>query len=190
MKERLVYFLFRRRTLFLAVVPVVLVFVAQPTVPRFWTGVPFVVAGQLIRIWSAGYLSKLEKLVTAGPFAFCRNPLYVGSFLVCIGYLFMCNRTDAWIATPVLFWLFHGGAVVYEEKLLLEKFGEPFENYCNVVPRFLPKWRGLPGLGRFSFQQLMLNNEYRGAAAAILLTGLFALMAYRPDVTPLSLMTR
>ena len=190
MKERAIYFLFRRRTLFLAVVPIALVLVAQPSVYRFWIGLPLVVAGQLIRVWSAGYLSKLEKLVTSGPFALCRNPLYVGSFLVCVGYLFMCNRTDAWIATPVMFWLFHGGAVAYEEKLLREKFGEPFEKYCSAVPRFLPKWRGQAGHGGFSFQQLMLNNEYRGAAAAILLTGLFALMAYRPDLTPLSLMTR
>lgn len=188
MKERLIYFLFRRRTLFLTLIPIVLVVFARPNAHRFWIGVPFVAVGQLIRIWSAGYLSKLEKLITAGPFALCRNPLYVGSFLVCIGYLFMCNRTDAWIAVPVLFWLFHGGAVAYEEKLLREKFGDPFEKYCKIVPRFVPAWRSLAGHGGFSFGQLMANNEYRGVAAAVVLVALFALMAYRPDLTPLSLL--
>ena len=190
MRDFLVYFLFRRRTFFLFVAPIVLILIARPTPRTFWMGLPLVVFGELIRVWSAGYLSKLSSLVTAGPFALCRNPLYVGSFLISVGYFFMCNRLDVWIAGVVLFWLFHGGAVAYEEKLLRDAFGEEFARYCRVVPRFLPRLRGLKGHGSFSMKQFMLNNEYRGAMATAVLSALFGIIAYRPDLAVLSWLGR
>ena len=156
----------------------------------FWIGLPFVITGELIRMWSAGYLSKLRTLVTAGPFALCRNPLYVGSFLISVGYFTMCNRLDAWIAGVVLFWLFHGGAVVYEERLLREGFGDRYNEYCATAPRFFPRPARVRGDGSFTISQFLLNNEYRAAAAAIVLSILFGLMAYHPTSTPLQWLTR
>ncbi len=155
-----------------------LVLVAKPTPLAFWVGVPLVVGGELLRIWSAGYLTKLSCLVTAGPFAMCRNPLYVGSFLICLGYLMMCQRLDAFIIGIILFWVLHGAAVVYEERMLTEKFGDDFKDYCKAVPRFIPRI-GLPGgRGSFSFDQVMANDEYRGAAAAGLFLLIYGCMAY------------
>ena len=135
--------------------------------------------GELIRLWSAGHLTKLSTVVTAGPFALCRNPIYIGSFLISVGYFCMCDRLDVWIIGTALFWLFHGGAIAHEEKLLREKFGEDYAGYCKRVPRFLPRAASLAGNGEFSWKQAMLNNEYRGAAAALVLSVLFGLMAYR-----------
>ena len=153
-------------------------------------GLPVVILGELIRVWSAGYLSKLSSLVTAGPFALCRNPLYVGSFLISVGYFFMCNRLDAWIAGVALFWLFHGGAVIYEERLLRDAFGDDFAGYCKVVPRFLPRLRSLKGHGAFSMKQFMLNNEYRGVMATAVLSAFFGLIAYRPQLGALNWLGR
>ncbi|OFX17867.1 MAG: hypothetical protein A2Z18_04615 [Armatimonadetes bacterium RBG_16_58_9] len=202
------YVLFRRRTFFLFVAPIILILIARPTPRVFWIGLPFAIVGELIRVWSAGYLSKLSKLVTAGPFALCRNPLYVGSFLISVGYFFTCNRMDAWIGGVALFWLFHGGAVIYEERLLRDAFGEDFEEYCRNVPRFLPRfsagWRfpnrhPLPAgwrfpnrhpEGSFSWKQFMLNNEYRGVIATALLSVAFGFIAYRPDFAPLNWIIR
>lgn len=129
-------------------------------------------------MWASGYLTKLADVVTAGPFALCRNPLYIGSFLISLGYFLMCSHIYIWIIGVALFWMFHGGAVSYEEKLLKEKFGEPYSNYCKYVPRFIPKIRSLAGNGSFSYQQLMLNNEYRSAVGALIVTVLFGLRAY------------
>lgn len=155
-----------------------LVFVAKPTPGAFWAGLPLVALGELIRVWSAGYLTKLSGLVTAGPFAMCRNPLYIGSFLMSLGYFVMCSRTDVLIIGTVLFWILHGAAVTYEERLLREKFGDDFANYCKIVPRFLPRLSGYKGQGSFSFRQVMANDEYRGAATAALLLTVFGLMAF------------
>ncbi|MGI6296035.1 MAG: methyltransferase family protein [Armatimonadota bacterium] len=155
-----------------------LVLVARPTPLAFWIGMPLVVAGELLRVWSAGYLTKLSCLVTAGPFAMCRNPLYVGSFLICLGYLIMCQRLDAFIIGIILFWILHGAAVAYEERLLTEKFGDDFKVYCKVVPRFIPRIGSGGGQGSFSFGQVMANDEYRGAAAAALFLVIYGYMAY------------
>lgn len=157
---------------------VALVFFARPTPAKFWVGLPLVVLGELIRVWSAGYLTKLSGLVTAGPFAMCRNPLYMGSFLMSLGYMTMCNRPSVLIVGVILFWTLHGAAVAYEERLLRDKFGDDFKNYCKRVPRFLPRLSKSDGEGGFSFEQMMSNEEYRGAATAALLLTVFGLMAF------------
>jgi len=173
-----VYVLFRRRTLFLFAASVLMLVVAKPTPEVFWIGLPFVAGGEAIRVWSAGYLTKLSGLVTAGPFALCRNPLYIGSFLISVGYFIMCHRIDVWILGTTLFWLFHGGAVIYEERLLREKFGEEYTQYCKTVPRFIPHIRDLGGAGRFSLSRVMANDEYRGAVTTVVVTALYGFMAY------------
>lgn len=171
-------------------IPLALLLIAEPTPKLFWAGLPFIAVGAAIRIWSAGYLTKLSDLVTAGPFALCRNPLYVGSFLGCVGYLIICNNLIAWLVAIPLFWAFHGGAVAYEEKLLREKFGEPFDDYCARVPRFLPKIGSMSGSGGFSFGQVMYNREYTGFGASVIVTVLFAVITLKLHHAPLELITR
>ncbi|MCL5103946.1 MAG: isoprenylcysteine carboxylmethyltransferase family protein [Armatimonadetes bacterium] len=180
----MVYFLFRRRTFFLLIAPIILLLIAHTTPKSFHIGLPFVILGEVVRVWSAGYLSKLSNLITSGPFALCRNPLYIGSFLSCLGYCFMCNRIEAWIAGVGLFWLFHGGAVSYEEKLLSKKFGEAYTQYCRSVPRFVPRPRSLAGHGEFSIRQLMNNDEHVCVLANLLMVGLFALRAFGGNMIP------
>lgn len=172
------YILFRKRTFFLLAASILLVFIAKPTPGAFWIGLPFTLIGVVIRLWSAGYLTKMSGLVTAGPFAFCRNPLYIGSFFISVGYFIMCNRIDVWIVGTVLFWLFHGGAVVYEEQLLREKFKEEYIQYCKSVPRFLPFPQRFARNGSFSLKRIMTNNEYRSVLSTMILLALFGLMAY------------
>lgn len=163
----------------------ILLVVANPTPTLFWAGVPFVAAGEAVRMWSAGYLTKLRRLVTAGPFALCRNPIYIGSFLVSVGYLFMCNQIAAWIAGVIVFWVFHGGAVAYEEKLLRDKFGREYEQYRSTVPCLIPRLGCAAGQGEFSLAQLASNDELRVMAGTVLTCLLFGLMAY--GVVPLPL---
>lgn len=185
-----IYVLFRRRTFFLLIFPMIMLFVAKPSSTAFWIGLPFALIGEAIRIWSAGYLKKMDKLTTAGPFALCRNPLYVGSFVGSIGYFAMCNRIEVWIAGPILFWLFHGGAVAQEEGMLLDMFGDPFKEYCSRVPRFIPRSFNAEGDGEFSWSQWLNNHEYRGLLASLFVIGLFASMAFVFHTSPLQWLLR
>ena len=170
--------LFRRRTFLLLAGSLALLVVAKPTPKAFYLALPFVIVGELIRIWASGYLTKLSGLVTAGPFALCRNPLYVGSFLISLGYLIMCDDIAVLIVGTAIFWLLHAGAVAYEEGLLREYFGEDYLRYCREVPRFLPRPHKLAGQGNFSFQRAMGNDEFRSAAFLVLFVSCFGLMAF------------
>lgn len=177
--------MFRRRTFFVALIPVVLLLLADPSPKLFWIGLPFVVAGEAVRIWSAGFLTKLRCLVTDGPFSLCRNPLYLGSFAIALGYFIMCGRVELMAAGVVLFWAFHGGAIIYEEKLLRELYGEEFVAYCSRTPRFLPRCCGGGSLRGFSLKQAFANDEPRTAFGTVLIVGLFGVLAYYPNYAPL-----
>ncbi|MEN6356200.1 MAG: isoprenylcysteine carboxylmethyltransferase family protein [Armatimonadota bacterium] len=167
------------------VASVIILLVAKPTLKSFWIGLPFVIVGELIRIWASGYLSKMSRLITAGPFAICRNPLYIGSFFISLGYFLMCNQPIVWIAGPILFWLFHGGAISYEERLLADKFGEDFNEYCKSIPRLISLPRSLAGHGEFSIRQIVVNNEHRSALVTALASSLYAILAYSSSDMPI-----
>ena len=179
------YLLFRRRSFFLALGTIAVALVARPNPERFLEGLPFVLAGETLRLWSAGYLRKLSELTTAGPFALSRNPMYTGTFLTCVGYMIMCNRPLVWLAGIALFWLFHGGAVAYEEKILREKFGDHYLTYCKSVPRFIPRVSRFRGHGEFSLKQIAVNNEYYAVVVTCAMLALLAVGAYGSHPSPI-----
>ena len=63
----------------------VFVWLARPTSVSLITGLPISVLGLLLRGWAAGHLAKNERLAMTGPYAYVRNPLYLGTLLVAAG---------------------------------------------------------------------------------------------------------
>lgn len=153
-------------------------FLAEVTPKTFLLGLPLVLLGEALRVWAGGHLTKLTGLAISGPFALCRNPIYIGTFLMTAGYLVMCNQVSLLILGMALFWLFHGGAIAYEEKLLRDKHGEDYIRYCERVPRFIPRLHLDLGDKRFSVTLLIENCEYIAVLSAAVIVGLFALKAY------------
>lgn len=93
-------------------------------------------------------LARPDALVTAGPYALSRNPMYVGWALVHLGAGLL--RADAWMvaAVPVASGAVHRG-VLREEEVLAGSFPAEFSRYRLSVPRYVPRlrvgWRaGLP----------------------------------------------
>src|ERR1700722_6254923 len=66
-------------------------------------GLGWIIAGNLIRLWSNGYAIKNDKLTTSGPYAFVRNPLYLGTFLIAIGFVVVLKSEP-----PLLEWVAGG----------------------------------------------------------------------------------
>ena len=103
-----------------------------------------VVAGQLINILTYGALTKRDTLVTSGPYAWTRNPFYVGTFLSDFGMCVMCDPTKPFtlaiiVGYAVIQGLFYYQQVLKEEKLLGEMHGEAYSQYCRRVPtRLIP----------------------------------------------------
>lgn len=103
-------------------------------------GFGLVVTGAVGRIYTTAFLGghKNKNLITEGPFSKVRNPLYVFSIIGVAGIAFLTARPLIIIIAPALtIWIYHY-LVKREEGFLLNEFGEPYQNYLNNVPRFIP----------------------------------------------------
>jgi len=107
-------------------------------------GVGFIIAGALIRLWSNGYAIKNDKLTTSGPYAFVRNPLYLGTFLIAIGFVIVLKSNPPsleWVAGSLfllaLSFMYYR-TIQGEQGMLLEKFKGAYSDYCKHVPAMIP----------------------------------------------------
>jgi protein-S-isoprenylcysteine O-methyltransferase Ste14 len=169
-------FLVRRRTFFSWALPLLLVLSADPWGPLLVTGAALVAVGVGIRLWASGHLFKSERLATSGPFSHLRNPLYLGSLVMLLGY---CAMSARWWAYPVflaLFALFYYPTIRWEEAFLRGKFGKQYEDYVRQVPRLVPRLTAAyPEGERFSWLQARRNGELTSAALAAAMIALFIL---------------
>jgi protein-S-isoprenylcysteine O-methyltransferase Ste14 len=116
--------------------------------------------GELIRIWAAGNLQKEKILTTGGPYRFIRNPLYLGSFLIAIGFGLISGNIWVWIFIVAYFALVYIPVIKYEETILREKFPE-YPAYAEKVPALYPTvFPCATSTTHFSFQQAWRNREY------------------------------
>lgn len=159
----------RLRAVWLLIVPF-LVF-ARPTPTLLAVGSTLAALGVLVRAWAAGTIHKEEELTTTGPYAYTRNPLYVGSFVLGTGVVVAGGQ---WIFA-VLFLAFfagvYGRTMAGEAELLTELFGERFRDYRRHVPAFLPRLTpyrapGAPS-GGFTLAQYGRNREWEAALGAL-----------------------
>ncbi|MDR3265496.1 MAG: isoprenylcysteine carboxylmethyltransferase family protein [Synergistaceae bacterium] len=145
-----------------------MLFLAHPTRRSVLFGLPFLVAGQSLRFWAVGCIGRYrgeqvgaQALTTWGPYAFARNPLYVGNGLIGLGWGFMAGpwATAAFLATFVL--LYAVLIVPHEEAFLLEKFGAEYERYKSSVGGFFPKaWPGGKIAGAFDGRILWVSERH------------------------------
>ncbi len=169
-----VAFLFRRRTLIVLIGVLAIVPWSSPRAEMLYPGLALVILAELWRIWAAGTIHKTEELTTGGPYAWVRHPLYIGSFLHCVGY---CLMSGHWLSFAILMPLFvalYGSAVSTEEAMLHKLFGDRWEAYAARTPRFIPGLRRpVAGDGRFSWAQVALNKEWRNVAWVVGLSALY-----------------
>lgn len=107
-----------------------------------WHGILLCFIGATIRFWASGYLRKDSRPAVGGPYAWVRNPLYLGTYLMAIG---TALSIQAWVllaVCTVLFAVIYHYIILDEETKLQRIFGEPYRVYCELVPRFFPRfWR-------------------------------------------------
>jgi len=162
----------RTKSAWLIVVPFFLL--AGPTRASLAIGAVLSLVGLALRAWSAGTIHKGETLTMSGPYAFVRNPLYVGSFLIGAG-LAVAGGSWLWLVLFLVFFAaLYGPTVAAEAARLTEKFGHRYVEYSGQVPAFIPRltpFRGGGGErpGEFEWSQYDRNREWEallGAAAA------------------------
>lgn len=129
-----------------------------------------VALGCALRAWAAGYLLKGKRVAVGGPYAYVRNPLYVGSFIIGLGF---CGFLYGHPLSPFVFvfWAVYiaGFFFMYliksksEEAELTRALGPDYETYRRQVPAMLPVRGHVSGLGkqRFSSELYRRNREYQ-----------------------------
>jgi len=165
------------RNITLLIIVFLLYYLAKPTLLTFLIGGLLVISGELIRLWAAGYLMKNLELVVAGPYAFIRDPLYLGSFLIFSG-LSVVGRN--WILLVVVLLGFFGFYLPHKIKVettrLKELFGEPYEDYLSKVRSIIPRLIPYPNSGDvWEFRQIFHNSEHATGIVVVLAWLIFAL---------------
>jgi protein-S-isoprenylcysteine O-methyltransferase Ste14 len=106
-----------------------------------WLGFALVVLAALGRIWASSFIAgrKDRDLVTAGPYARCRNPLYACSWLAMLGIGLASRSLVLTLALAVMFGWLYARAARSEEALLEALHGDSFRRYARATPAFLPR---------------------------------------------------
>ena len=146
-------FVFRNRGNLLALPALALAALGKPSAFSIATGLPIAFAGEVIRMWAVGYSGVTTRgdevtapaLVTAGPYAYVRNPLYAGNVVTATGFALAFTGKNSPAArfalvTGALAAMLGVYAVIvpHEEEYLRTTFGAPFDDYVARVPRIVP----------------------------------------------------
>jgi protein-S-isoprenylcysteine O-methyltransferase Ste14 len=152
---RLGGWLFSRRTLLpLPVAAALLVLPSQPAArPGVrWLGVLVVAGAELLRLWAVRQIGAISRtrsdrlgaLVSAGPFAFVRNPLYIGNIALWAGFTLSAGLPGLVPIVVIALALAYHAIVRWEEGLLEARWGESYRRYARTVARWLPRMRRAP----------------------------------------------
>jgi protein-S-isoprenylcysteine O-methyltransferase Ste14 len=154
----------------------VFLFFARPTPIALAAGAGVSVLGLVIRAWASGHIRKNAELATSGPYAFTRNPLYFGSFLLGLGFTVASGR---WLLALLFAALFIGiylPVMRVEASTMAQLFGGEFETYRRAVPLFFPRLtpyrHGDSAAVRFDGALYLRYREYRAALGLIIAWGL------------------
>lgn len=111
---------------------------AHPRWETLFAGLPVSLAGLWLRSWAAGHLRKDQTLISSGPYAWTRNPLYLGTFLIALGCAVASARLIIVAAVCVLFIFIYLPVIELEQRHLAKLFAN-YSDYAARVPLLFPK---------------------------------------------------
>ena len=165
-----------RVTLGFLIVPLLFI-AAKPTPRSLASGLLISLIGLAIRAWASGYLKKNQELTVTGPYAYTRNPLYFGTFILALG---VALSTNAWwfvAVFVVLYLLIYVPVMQAEAETLNKLFPAEYASYRLRVPMFLPRlaaYKIEQGGRRFTAVQYLKHREYRAALGVLIIYALLA----------------
>lgn len=119
---------------------------ARPQPVNWILGLPLVISGELLRIWGLMHIGPstrarelcADRLITSGPYAHCRNPLYLANMLKISGFVVIAGDLAFGLAAALFYTLEFSFMIPFEENFLAEKFPQQHQKYRQIVPVFLP----------------------------------------------------
>lgn len=140
---------------------------AKPSGASLLYGLPVSVFGLVLRGWATGHLAKNQNLATSGPYAYIRNPLYVGTLIVAAGIVIAARD---WLLAGIfaaVFFLVYLPVIELEEQHLRSLF-PGYAKYARCVHSLLPLSQWPFGRGRFSWAFYKKNEEYKALLGFLL----------------------
>ena len=142
---------------------------ARPTWRFIALGTILIVPGLLIRALASGHVRKNEALATSGPYAYTRNPLYLGSLLMGVGFAVAARSWWVGVALVVMFFAIYMPVIRDEEAFLRQTFPE-FDEYARRVPRMFPRFMSRSATAEpagFSRDLYSKHREYNALLGAL-----------------------
>ncbi|MGH9601296.1 MAG: methyltransferase family protein, partial [Terriglobales bacterium] len=152
----------------------VYLWLAQPSWISIAAGSVVALPGLWLRAVASGHVHKDTELATTGPYAYTRNPLYVGSLVLAAG--FAAAARSPWVVLLMLV-MFVGVylPVIRSEEEYLRRIFPEFEEYARRVPRLAPRLSAETGAqGNFSWELYRRHREYN---AVLGVAGMMAALA-------------
>ena len=153
---------------------VVHLYFLPPTYKSILLSLLLVIPGTALRAYASGYVKKNAELATTGPYAYTRNPLYLGSMLMAFGFAAASRSWLILLLLAALFALIYIPTILSEEEFLRRTFSN-FDDYARSVPRLFPRLttarfavdaaKGEPA-GGFSAELYARHREYNAALGA------------------------
>jgi len=110
---------------------------AKPTYTSLLVGALIALLGIFIRSVASGHVDKNRVLTTTGPYAYVRNPLYLGSIILGTGFAIAARDVWVFLAILLLFVAIYLPVIRSEEAFLRGQFPE-YDHYAHCVPSLLP----------------------------------------------------
>ncbi len=143
---------------------------AQPTWGSLGWGASIAAVGEALRVWAAGHLRKGQEVTRSGPYRFLKHPLYVGSFVIGVGFAFAVAQPV--VSSVVILYLTVTlfAAIRLEEATLRDAFGRQFDQYSRGRAPISDR--------RFSVRQMWVNGEHKAVLGFGAALGVLALKAW------------
>ena len=137
--------------------------------------------GLALRAWAMGHLRKNDALATTGPYAYTRNPLYLGSFVIGLGFTIAAGRLILGLIFAALFLGIYVPVMRVETRTLAELFGKDYRDYAAAVPLFLPRvtaYRAGATVTKYDPALYLRYREHQAAIGLVVAWLLLAIKAY------------
>ena len=135
---------------------------AKPDVGTVIAGLAMAIVGQVFRIYAAGFIFKNKQLASNGPYALVRHPLYLGNFLILIGFTLACANLYVVAVVGLFFLIWYPAAIAYEDSKLERIFEDEWRAWSKNIRAIIPgrfRWADLKADGWDTYQSLIRNGE-------------------------------
>jgi protein-S-isoprenylcysteine O-methyltransferase Ste14 len=171
------------KSLALITVILLLVIIAQPNLWSLSVGGFIVLMGELIRVWATGHLKRNKEVTTSGPYAYLRDPLYLGRFFLLIGFCVMARGAGLFLFLPV-------GIIVFaysymprkykKEMARLERhFGEEYVKYSSYCRSLIPRLKPYAGADNRKWSGSLFWYENREQNFILIVVSIFAAIIFK-----------